>query len=570
MRRARTYARGRGHALLALLALVACGDAAEPVEPAPSELRDELGPAALLTRASMALRGTRPTLDELDAIEADPGRYVELVENYLYDPRFLDTMRDLHGDVLGMNLDGFSAIFGFRPFGPLADVPQLELNRSLTDSPLELIADIIDRDLSYGEIVTADYVFADETVATVWGLPYDEARGGWQAVRPADGRDVAGILSDSAIFNRHDSTFFNRNRGRANMVSRALLCFDFLDRSVEIDTDVDLGDDAAVENAIAEQESCQNCHQSLDPLAAFFAPYGGGAPAIATFSYPTPFPLFDPENAAPRRTADPAYFGRPASTIAELGQEIAADPRFALCASRHFASYLLRVPQSDVPRPLVEQLYTVFTEADLNARALARAVVLAPAFRLAGSDAEEDAWSEGLHLARPRQLARAVEDLTGYRMLLDVDALLQDPGTTFGVIDLMDDSVLGYEVLAGGTDGFTVTTPARSATATSSLVRETLARRAAFHVVRADFEAPGERRRLFPDADLRTTDEAMVRAVLAQLQRRLYGVRLAPDDPALDAAQALFAGLRAESGDPERAWGLTLAALLEDPRFATY
>ncbi len=555
---------------LVVLALLGCGDAATPAEPAPSELRDELGPAALLTRASMALRGTRPTLDELDAIEADPSRYVELVESYLYDPRFLDTMRDLHGDVFGMNLDGFSPIFGFRPLGPLADVLQFDLNRSLTDSPLELIVDVIDRDLGYGEIVTADYVFADRTVATVWGLPYDEARGGWQAVRPADGRDVAGILSDNSLFNRHDSTFFNRNRGRANMVSRALLCFDFLDRSVEIDTDVDLGDDAAVENAIAEQESCQNCHQSLDPLAAFFAPYGSGAPAVATFSYPTAFALFDPENAAPRRTAEPAYFGRPASSIAELGQEIATDPRFALCASRHFAAYLLRVRRDDVPRALVEQLHDVFVAADLNARALARAVVLSPAFRLAGADAEVDGWSEGLHLARPRQLARAVEDLTGYQMLLDVDALFGNARPTLGVIDLMDDSVLGYEVLAGGTDGFAVTQPARSATATSSLVRETLARRAAFHVVMGDFAAPGERRQLFPDADLSTADDATVRDVLVVLHRRLYGVRHAPDDPAIDAAATLFAGLRGASSDPRRAWGLTLAALLEDLRFATY
>ncbi|MEM1418296.1 MAG: hypothetical protein AAGH15_25600, partial [Myxococcota bacterium] len=431
---------------LMLFAVVACGDDPLPPEPAPSELRDELTPAALLSRASMALRGTRPTLEELDTIEADPARYVELVEGYLYDPRFLDTMRDLHGDVLGMNLDGFSPIFGFRPLGELAEVPQLDLNRSLTDSPLELIVDVIDRDLSYGAIVTADYVFADRTVATVWGLPYDEGRGGWQAVRPADGRDVAGILSDTSLFNRHDSTAFNRNRGRANMVSRALLCFDFLDRSVEIDTDVDLGDDAAVENAIAEQESCQNCHQSLDPLAAFFAPYGAGSPAIATFRYPTPFELFTPEDAAFRRAAAPAYFGREASTIADLGREIAADPRFALCATRHFAAHLLRVRRDDVPLALVQQLHGVFLASDLNARALARAVVLSPAFRLAGSDLPGEGWSEGVHLARPRQLARAVEDATGYRMLLDVDALFGDPRTTFGTLDLMDDSVLGFEV----------------------------------------------------------------------------------------------------------------------------
>ncbi|MEM1418400.1 MAG: hypothetical protein AAGH15_26130, partial [Myxococcota bacterium] len=133
----------------------------------------------------------------------------------------------------------------------------------------------------------------------------------------------------------------------------------------------------------------------------------------------------------------------------------------------------------------------------------------------------------------------------------------------------MDDSVLGFEVLAGGTDGFRVTRPARTATATSTLVRETLARRAAFYAVLRDLggsDGPG----LFRHVDLATDDEATIRAELVNLHRRLYGVRHDPGDPPIDDAYALFAGLRDASDDAARAWVLTLAALLEDLRFATY
>ena len=57
-------------------------------------------PNELLVRASMDLRGKRPALGELDAIEADPNAYATFVDQYLYGPEFLERVKDLYDDAL--------------------------------------------------------------------------------------------------------------------------------------------------------------------------------------------------------------------------------------------------------------------------------------------------------------------------------------------------------------------------------------------------------------------------------------------------------------------------------------
>ncbi|MGF1464510.1 MAG: hypothetical protein ACFCGT_00120 [Sandaracinaceae bacterium] len=548
--------------------LGACGEA--PPEIVPDDAVDLLSPTERLTRASMALRGVRPAPEELRAVAEDPTWYPSLVEFYLSTPEFGDTVRELHAEALRLNVDSFSPYFGYNPLDELAEVPFDDLNRSLARSPLELIAYVVQRDRPYTEIVTADYVFANEAVAAVWGLPYDASGGGWQPTQHVDGRAMAGILSDNAVFQRHGTTPFNMNRGRANAVASALLCYDFLDRQVEVDTNIDLSNEAAVLDAINNREACKNCHQTLDPLAAFFAVYNDGTPSQVVVRYPVENRLFNPEGFLDRRPASPAYFGTPGQTIADLGRSIADAPRFGLCAARRFAGHLLRVPADSVPRAVVERFYRTFRDEGMSAKALARAVVLSREFRVAGSDREDDAWLEGIHLARPSQLARSLEALTGYRMEVDVDLFFPNPYFAYGTFDMMDDSVLGFEVLAGGTDSVQVTSPARTMTATSTLVRRSLAGRAAIFVVIRDLTEPDRSaRRLLTRVEANDTDEALVRAQLADLYLAIYGDVLEPEDPALDDAYALFDGLAA-SGDVPKAWVVTLYALFSDLRFATY
>ena len=79
-----------------------------------------LSPAELLMRASMDLRGARPALAELDAVEADPNAYPNLVEQYLHSPEFLERVKDAYDDALLVRREDFndesrdetSAIYG--------------------------------------------------------------------------------------------------------------------------------------------------------------------------------------------------------------------------------------------------------------------------------------------------------------------------------------------------------------------------------------------------------------------------------------------------------------------------
>jgi hypothetical protein len=119
------------------------------------------------------------------------------------------------------------------------------INTSIIEAPLRLIEHVVMLDRPYTEIVTADYTLADDVVATVWGLPYDVDGARWQETRYPDARAHAGILSDSFLFTRHSTTYSNKSRGRANAISRALLCYDFLSREIPVDSGIDLADPAA-------------------------------------------------------------------------------------------------------------------------------------------------------------------------------------------------------------------------------------------------------------------------------------------------------------------------------------
>ena len=552
-----------------LLATTACGG--EDTEPASKTgpAVEYLTPTQHLVRASMALRGVRPSLDEIRAVEEDPSWLPSIVDHYLDTPEFGATIREMHGEQMLIGIDGAIYPAGFPAIGALAGMDVQRINQSIVESPVRLVEHVVMNDKPYHEIVTADYTVADPIVSTVFGIPYDGAGEEWQVTRYDDGRAHAGLLSDNFMFTRHSSTFSNRNRGRAALVARAFLCYDFLDRQVEIDATIDLADEEAVANAIRTNAACVSCHQTLDPLASYFAEYFPLYVPAQLESYP--FEFLESPFGSYLRVTDPGYFGEPSSDVRDLGILIAEDPRFSLCTARRFASYLAQVPQDEVPLELVSEMNDVFLESGMNAKELARAIVLSDEFRV--SHAVEDDGAEavrGLKKVRPEALARMIEDLTGFRWETHLPI---DFGVgTVGQVDLMTDSFFGFETLAGGTDGMYVTTPSFTMSASTTLTFRALAGRAAQYAVTADFaESEAGNRWLLRRVEPTDTDETKVREQLVDLHLRLYAESLTPDDPAIDDAWTLFSGVLAEAGSsPERAWTVTLFAMLSDIRIAYY
>jgi hypothetical protein len=547
------------------------GSIAEP-DDEPTEVRAPepdvryLTPVQHLTRASMALRGQRPSLDELAAVREDP-RWVEaIVDYYLTTPELGVTMRELHEQSLLSGIDPVIYPAGFPAIGALATRTLQEINESIVEAPLRLIEHVIMTDRPYSEIVTADYALANDVVATVWGMAYDPEGSRWQRTSYEDGRPMAGILSDSFLFTRHSTTYSNKSRGRANVISRALLCYDFLEREIPIDSSIDLADPDAVADAVRSNPACVSCHQTLDPLASYFSSYYPIYVPQDLEQYP--FRFYSRAFADVFRAADHAgYFGIAEGDVRELGQRIAEDPRFSLCAAERFFGFLARVDREQIPEDVLAELQGVLLDHGMNARALAKAVVMSDAFRASHADSDEAAGDlSGLKKASPEQLARAVEALTGFRWRTELPIPIGDGAGLVGEVDLMDDAFFGFKVLAGGIDSNSVTRPSRTMSATVTLAVEALAARAAQAVVAGDFaKAPAERR-LLTRVEPQDDDAALVREQVEELFTRFYGEA----DESVEEAVRLFFAVREASGDGARAWQLTLYAMLQDARFVYY
>jgi hypothetical protein len=508
-------------------------------------------------RASMALRGVRPSIDDLRAVQADPSRLPDLVDGYLASPEFGTTVRELHNEALLLRIQ--RPDYTPLPGGTIANRSFEEVARSVYDEPLRLIEDVVMSDRPYTEIVTADYVMANGIVATVWGMPHSTSDN-WERTTWPDGRPAAGILVSPALPLRYRSTAMNHNRGRANALARGLLCHDFLDGDVKIDGSVNLVDPSAVADALVKNPSCAACHQTLDPLASYFAVYAQGTSGISGESrYPVTW-YYSPSSATDWFTTTyrpPAYFGHDAEGLDGLGRAIATDPRFARCAAIHFASYLTQVPEHDLPRQWIAELHDGFTASGYSAKQLAKAVVLSDRFRVShDNDLMQAEGVVGYQKVRPQQLGRMLKDLTGFEWTSNHS---ENFGAwRIGQVDYLDDDIAGFRVLAGGIDSFMVNKPVHTMSPTSSLVVQRAAYLAAKYAIDHADSPLG--------IDPTLIDEPSVRAQLAVLHARIFG-ELAPD---LEPSAALFRRAFEASGDAKRAWVVTLTAMLSDLRAVYY
>lgn len=559
----------RAFALGSIATLVTVGVACPQPTPEPPLVNGDvtfLTPEEHLVRVAMALRGVRPTEAELARVREDESAIDAIVDEYLDSPEMAATIREMHSEQFLTGVDPVFFPAGFRPIGALSGMDSHALNTSVVEAPARYVEYVVMNDKPYHEIVTGDYAVTDAVNATIFGIPYDAAGPEWQVTEYVDGRDHAGVLSDSFFFTRHSSTFSNKNRGRAAAVARAFLCYDFLSREVELDASIDLADEEAVANAITNNPTCVSCHQTLDPLAASFAPY---FPLyVPTFLETYPFTFYTGGATGYMATADPAFFGTPSTGLRDVGVLIASDPRFSMCAARRFLSYFTQTEPELLEIEDVSRMNDIFLSEGMNAKALIKAIVLADSFRVASSNVDEGAEEiRAVLKARPEQLARLVESTTGYRWATNLPF---DFGTgNIGEVDLMTDAFFGFKVLAGGTDGQGVTRPSNTMNATATLALRGLAGHAAPFVVADDFSRSPDARRLLTLVEDDTRDEAKIRAQLVDLQLKLFGEAHAPDDESTSDAYALFEDALAAS-DPRRAWEVTLFAMLQDVRVAYY
>lgn len=545
----------------------ASGDDAEP--PPPPEV-EYLSPTEHLVRASMTLRNRRPALADLERVAADPAALPEIVDGYLATPEFGEVMRDLHAETLLVRVDLRN--LAFKSIGPVADRTAGDILKNVYEEPLRLIEHVIVNDRPYTEIVTADYAIAEPVSAAIWGMAHSGAGAAEEVSTWLDGRPVSGIVSSSALYARHQSAGANYHRGRANVLSSALLCFDYLHSDIVIDTSIDLANPEIVADALRQNPACVGCHQTLDPLASYLWGVQFGARYA---NYPVPMWSTQWTGGWVEATErPPGYFGQDGGggTLTDLGQRIADDPRFPRCAASRFAAYFTQTERTELPFAWVARLTAQFEASGMNAKALAREIVLSDEFRVshAVADAPAETAEEvvGMLRARPEQLDGMIADLTGFRWRTDSQILLN--GVTYGVADLLRSDHVGFRALAGGIDGYYVTRPTHTTNAVSSLILRVLAATAAGHVVDTELDAPADARRLLTEVTAVDTAEPVIRAQLARLHARIFGSLDAADGAAVTETYALFASVLARTGDVRHAWKTTLTAMLGDLRVAYY
>ncbi len=537
-------------ALSSVVLLAACSKG--PDEPAPEPETLEPMPATQqLARASLDLLGTRPSLEDLRDVDADPTAYDALIEGYLDDPALEARLMHVFQETLHTRSENFDIV-------DLATVddPRAFLE-AVGQEPLRLMARVAVSDTPFTEVLLTDWTIVDEHLAGVYPTDYPAGETGWQQVAYTDERPSAGVLSTNGLYWRFPSTDSNKQRKRANQISRIFTCRDFLQTEIPFDDDIDLLNEEAVANAIQNNPSCAGCHDTLDPIASY----------LWGFSYGIDdgFALIDGAVYHPERERSwqdetgvaPGWYGQNGTTLRDLGQQIAADPAFTRCTVDRALEAFLRQPVSSLPEGARDRHQDAFITSGLRYKALLGSVLTGETYRSDANDPDVPArkWMP------PDLMASQIEGLTGFRWTADLE---ED-----GELDLLQSENQGLLTLAGGLDGATVTAAADRPNTTVLLVQDRLATAAASWTVERELDRAEPR--LFdvvaPDD---TGSESDRREQIARLRGRIHSKLTEPDGEEVDAYLELFDDVLALDDAPEAAWGAVLQAMFRDPDFAAY
>ncbi len=506
-----------------------------------------LSPREQLIRLSVDLRGVHPSAAELDAIDTTPELYDDFVERYLEDPRFVGRVQEVVDQRLLLSTGDTYGVMGVSA-------------EDIAGEALALVARVVEHDLAWSELVTADYTMSNAALADAFLLDYPAGANTWQPAHYTDGRSHAGLLSMSSIWLRYPSAGGNANRHRANAVSKMLLCEDFLSRPVVLNR-------AAVdqlvidpEDAVASNASCMACHSTLDPLSAhFFGFFSSDDDDDLAAVY------YEPEEEQGWRDyhgRSPSWYGVPTANLAELGGLLAEDGRFIDCGTQTFFEGFTQRTSRASDWTEFQGYRQAFVDGGLKVRPLVRALVTSDTYKAMGTDDPVLADNlSAVRLVSPAQLASIIEGLTGYRW-------------TFGGADGLTRHNLGLPGLAGGVDGRFLTERSYEPGIGLVFVQERLAWSAAHHVVQHDLD-PGRTADaiLLPYVtieDRPTADPELFETQIAALIEAATGLPVAEDDGRPAALVTLWSQIYSIEADPQAAWSAVVAGVLRDPRILTY
>ena len=279
-----------------------------------------------LRRAAIIFAGRIPTEAEYAAVaEGDESMLRATIRSLMTGPEFheflirgandrllTDRGDDIIGEFSGPFVDFINEYYR-RVVAALAKggshqevyVWKAHVQHGARQAPLELIAHVVENDLPYTEVLTADYIMANPWAAAAYGAlddfdhpdavvnefeptkftSYYREGDGYEseydpalaATRVSDPGPLStdyphsGILNTPSFLKRYPSTATNRNRARSRWTYYHFLGLD-IEKSASRTTDpVALAD---TNNPTMLNPACTVCHRVLDPVAGAFQNYG--------------------------------------------------------------------------------------------------------------------------------------------------------------------------------------------------------------------------------------------------------------------------------------------------------
>ena len=261
-------------------------------------------------------------------------------------------------------------------------------------APLELIAHVVESDLPYTEILTADYIMANPMAANAYGAetefddpndvtefkPSEIARyfrrdpsmiveedppNIWRVVNEGNlSTDYphAGVLSSTVFLRRYPTTATNRNRARSRWTYYHFLGFD-IEKSAARTADPDALTDT--NNPTMNNPACTVCHIPMDPVAGTYQNYGNmglfrdknrgrdSLPGLYRSPRDGTVSPYQQGDTWFRDMRDPGFGDSNApsadNSLQWLAEQFVADDRFATAAVRFWWPAIMGVELTDPP-----------------------------------------------------------------------------------------------------------------------------------------------------------------------------------------------------------------------------
>jgi hypothetical protein len=557
--------------------------------------------ATTFRRAAIIVGGRLPTDAEKGI--ADEAAFDKALDGLMTEPGFINHVKVTWNDVLLTNAGDEVQVgpFQFR----LEDFPAMSVWRdgpepqcfgkpnydqcvsqyytywgtvrdALLEEPLALIANVVQKEAPFSEVLTADYTMVNPWSAIAYNAtadfpaPTNENFGEWKEIKVIGLErgpvPHAGVLSTPAFLGRWVSTETNKNRARARMVYKAFLATNILALAQRpVDTNALTG----IANPTRNAPACAACHNIADPVATSFSNYSDSAnfdynPEITAATIPHQEML--PPGFGTERTA-----GQEAALLPALTKMVTADSRFALSVAQ--VAYhglmgrdVLRYP-ADIKDPAFKEklaawdaqdkfmhsLAEIFRSSGENYKSVIRAIVKSAFFRSKGKGVT-NAYLAGEigagRLLSPEILDRKVEAAVGIPWSI---------GGWGAKGQRTRDLLQRYMILYGGIDSLAVTSRLTTANPLVANISERMANEIACRTVAYEFTQSAETRTLLKGVErdmTPDTSEAQIRATIVSMYERATGVTYAADDPEVDTAFGIFRDSYQEISSAANAWYL--------------